>query len=589
MSVSPLAAPDAAPPAPSRRAWALLAALTVLVAALHLVGLDFHLPHHPQADEKPLWLQVQIARGVEVSPEERLLARCYPSLLGRVADAVIPAQATPVPGDVDSLRASVAHTGLWIRRIVAVLSALIVPATWLAARRLVRPETAWLATLLVATSTIAVWYSSMGRPHAVVAVFTTATVAASLRARASGLVRDFALAGVFAALAVGTLHSGACACAAVAAAWWWNARPRWGAPLGGAVIAAALVIASLLFFLRGEPLPDLRTETAAGDVLLSFFGMGVHNVDSGFFDGGGFARFARALRDYEPVLATLAIGGLAVAVARAWRARGPLGRGARAVAWTAAAHPLAHLALFGAYGDSFQRFWFPVLPALALLAAIGIDAAWRAPRPAARAVLRAAVAVLLAGQLAVVAKLAVLRVRDDTHELAAQWIVAHPEAAPFHVGPTVMLPLVPRDPQYRAELVPLRMFFIPWTAKLVREGEPWRAQGYDLHDPPMRREQDRDRLYGDLARWIYDRGLGVMFVERFYDGRRRPLQLLRAELLRRAPPIATFDPQPCDVPGTRPIEYLLDGPAAPEAWFAWSALWAARLGPELEVYTLTGE
>lgn len=578
-----LVPPDAVPPRPTRRAWAILAALTLLVAALHLVGLDWHLPHHPQGDEKVLWLQVQIARGREVSPAEALLARCYPSLLGRAADALVPAPPAGTPRDFDALDAAATRELFGIRLLVAICSAGLVPATWFAARRILKEHWAFLAAALASLSTIAVWYSSQARPHAVVAVFTTATVAASLRARTSGRIRDFVLAGAFAALAVGTLHSGACACAAVAAAWWWNVRPRFGRPLVGATLAAVLVFASLFVFLRGEPLPDLADGSKPGNSLLSFFGMGVHNVDAGFFDGGGFERFALALRDYEPVLATLVVLGLGAIVVSA--VRSGTDRARRAVALTAAAQPLTHLALFGAYGDSFQRFWFPVIPHLAILAVLGIAAVTSASSARVRPFVAGSIAVLLVAQLALALKIAVLRVRDDTHELAAAWIQAHPERAPFHVGPTVQVPLVPLDPEYRAEIARQRMFFMPWSATMARvDPDTRRALGLDLRDPPMRLAPERARLEKDSAGWLAELGPGVILLERFFDGRRMALQALRNELVRRGPPIAVFDPLPVEVPGARPIDYMLDGPHAPEAWMAWSLVWNTRLGPDIEVF-----
>lgn len=577
-----LAPIEVAPPRPTRRAWTILAALTVLAAVLHVVGLDWHLPHHPQGDEKVLWLQVQVARGADVTPEERLLARCYPSLLGRVADALVPVPPAVPPRDLDALRAAAVSDLFGIRLLVALVSAGLVPATWFLARRLLAEPWAFAAAGLAAVSTISVWYSSMARPHAVVAVFTTAAVATSLRARATGRVLDFATAGVFAALALGTLHSGACACAAVAAAWWWNARPRWGAPLVGAALAAGLVLAALLVFLRGEPLPDLPGAQEPGNALLSFFGMGVHNVDAGFFDGGGFLRFARAMRDYEPILASAAVAGIAGAIAAA---RGGVDRARQAVVWTVAAQPLAHLALFGLYSDSFQRFWFPLVPHLAILAVLGAAAVWSA----APARLRPAVAVVIAAlglvQVGVALKIAVLRVRDDTHEMAARWIQQHSERAPFLVGPTVHVPLVALDPAYRTDLRSSRMYFVPWELELARlEPSTRAALGVDLRDLPLRRTVERNVLEVHPDRFVDALGRATVLLEWIRDERRKMFRVLRAELARRGAPLAVFDPQPSAVAGARAIDYLLDGPFAPEEWFAWSVLCADRLGPPIEAF-----
>jgi len=239
----------------------------------------------------------------------------------------------------------------------------------------------------------------MARPHSIVTMFTTAAVAASSRARATGRVGDFALAGTFAALAVGALQSGVCACAAVAAAWWWNSRPRLGVPLLGVGVAALAVLGSLLVLFRGDPLPDIGPAKPPGNVVLAFFGLGVHDVDERFFDGGGFRRFVLAMRDDEPVLATLAAVGPVFVLADALR--GKVGRARRAVCATAAAQPLAHFALFGVCGDSFQRMWLPLIPCLAVLASFGIGAVLERATGRWRAAVVTSCAVLLSLQLAI--------------------------------------------------------------------------------------------------------------------------------------------------------------------------------------------
>lgn len=558
--------------------------MTAMFAVVHTIGLDWHLPHHGHTDEIVLWLQLQRERGLELQPHERLLALCYPSLLGKLASFFVPS-GTAVPTDFETLRNAAGRDVVGIRALVAVLSALVVPATWFVARRIVASPWAFLAAGLAGSSTIAIWYSSMGRPHAVVAVFTTATVAASLRARASGQFLDFVLAGAFAAAAVSTLHSGACACVAVAAAWFWCEKPRFGTPLAGAVAAAALVLTGILVFLRGESLPALEVQSAPGDDLLSFLGMGVHNVDTGYFNAGGFERFVRAMRDYEPVLSLLAIAGV-VALALAPSESGRTST-SRAVLRTWLAQPLAHLVLFGAYGDSFQRFWFPLIPHIAILATVGVATIVSASRGKFRLVPRLFVAALLVIQMVVAVKLVVLRARDDTYEVAAQWVRAHPEHAPFLAGPTVDLPLVPRDPAYRQRLLESRLSFMPWVQALGHVDPALRSRlQVELHDLPLRRREERERLTKDPARFVDDLGAGVVLVEHVRHDRRQMFGVLREELLKRGQPIATFEPQVLGVRGAQPIDYLLDGPHAPEAWFAWSALWAARLGPEIEVFEI---
>jgi len=218
-------------------------------------------------------------------------------------------------------------------------------------------------------------------------------------------------------------------------------------------------------------------------------------------------------------------------------------------------------------------------------AALGIGAVCERAVGRWRTAFVTGIALLLALQIAIAVKIAALRVRDDTHEIAAAWIVDHPEAAPFHIGPTVHLPLAPLDAGYRAELPLQRKFLVPWTANLLRLDPATRARiGLDLRDPPVRKTEERVRLERDPDPWLTGLGPGTLLVERFFDGRRPTFQALRAALVRRTQPVAIFHTFPIDVPGARPIDYMLDSSFAPEDWFAWSILWCSRLGPEIEAY-----
>ncbi len=555
---------------------------------MHVVGLGFHLPAHPHGDEKVLWLQLQDQRGVEVTHEERLLSRCYPGLIGCLAAATLAPPSEHRRGDVESLRRTAAQDILGLRALVAVLSAGIVPATWLVARRFLGARWALLAAGLASFSTISAWYSSMARPHAVVAAFVMGTVAASLRARESGRIRDFVLAGVLASLAFGSLHSGACAWAAIAAAWWWCARPRMGRPLAGLVLASTLLLAAFLALLRGEPPPDLASGGGGiGNALLSLLGMGVHGVDAAYFDGRGFQRLGRAALDYEPVLTlgvVLAVGGLLVRCLR--RSRWPE-RAGRAELWTAAAHPGAHLVLFGAYGNSFQRFWLPLIPAACLLAAYGAREILARTSGAARRWTAAALVLLGCLQIATAAKIVVLRSRETTHELAAAWIEEHAEAGTSFVGQSIHLPLVPRDATYRGRLLASRLHFVPWFAACAAlDAEERALLGHEFLDLPLERRAQRDLLQQDPEAYVTALGPCTVLLERAAADWRGTFHDLRGALLRQGRRVAEFDPQPRGVAGARSIQYLFDGPGAPERWFWWSILWAERLGPAIEAIAL---
>jgi len=162
--------------------------------------------------------------------------------------------------------------------------------------------------------------------------------------------------------------------------------------------------------------------------------LGEHTVYPSLFDGSGFLVLLDALRRVDPALLALSVLGALAALGAGLRRRARADGGSSqggAEAAVLAAYAVPMLVIFGLYGGSRERFFVPLAPYLALLAAYGVSVLAAAlTRGEERAGLRrlgGAVLALLALSLpaATSLQLARLRAATDTYELAAQWLQEH--------------------------------------------------------------------------------------------------------------------------------------------------------------------
>lgn len=386
---------------------------------------------------------------------------------------------------------------------------------------------------------------------------------------------------------MGTLQSGACVATAILAAWWWGERPRLGRPLVGLALAAALMIASIQVFLHSGPLPDAGAGGGGlWNGLLSWFGMGVHNVHAGFFNGEGFLRLWTTARDHEPVLAIGVVFGVAAFVLRRVRREDPLPRAAGRSVLVVGAHGFVHLGLFGWYGDSFQRMWLPLVPAAAILAVYGASETIRVARARARAFAIAAWSVLALLQLGIAGQMCVLRARDTTLDLATRWIGEHPEAEPVYLGQTIDVTIVPRDLRHREWMRSSRLHLVPWDKACAALDPAERERlGRELRNVPLEADAKRRQLTEDPARYVQELGRGVVLLERVPETWRRTFFVLRGALEQHARRVDFIPAGRREGLGAGPVQ-IFDGPLADDRWFWWRVLTVERLGPPIDVFEL---
>ncbi|MCE9593216.1 MAG: glycosyltransferase family 39 protein [Planctomycetes bacterium] len=412
--------------------WACVA-VTVFALALRLVGLGYLLPCWTEPDN------IYVGQAAMIrSPNPGADYATYPLLVGYTVLA-LPEDDVAVPADAPLERhlERASAPQLRTRWVVACLSALIAPATWFVARAFVGPGSSTVAALFAATSLLHLNFSQQARPHAPVTAALALALCFALRARRTGRTSDGWLAALAAMLPIGLLHTGVFALPPLFVAHVLrNGTRRARDPARLLVPLLCAVVAVLAFY------PSLRPGS---------FGLGAKSADSGlivgghlidwsWFDGSGFSVLLLGLWRNDPVLVVLAGVGVFCA-ARAWSRRTPSTPVADAAVVAAACVP--YLLVFGIYEKSYDRFALPLVPVLAVLAAVALrDVSAFASR--GRAVVAAFVVVLaLALPCFAATKLAWLRSRPDSIALAARWVGAHvePDVERLWLQPGMELPL----------------------------------------------------------------------------------------------------------------------------------------------------
>jgi hypothetical protein len=417
-------------------AHALLLAILALAAALRLAGLGFGLAPpepggptlHPLArpDEQYLW---NIAFGIQAGdPNPHFFM--YPTLLPGVlalADAAYVAVASLALGSREAVEQALLHDP----RALILIDRGVVAATGVATVLLVQrlaaigfgPGAGLLAALLLAVAPLHVRDSHFGVTDVPLAAWACLVLIQALRIEARGSLRDYALGGLFAGLALSTKYSGAALLAPIVAA---DLLARAGGaarPWRRLAVAVALVPAG---FVAGTPFavlawPEFRQGVVAQ--LLAQAGSDWLGVDL----GSGWWHHLRFTLWHglgPPLLAASLAGGV-VALRRAPRP---------ALVLLAFAAP--YYLVFGRGPLVFARYMVPLVPLLCVTAAVAVvAAAERLPRG------RLAGLLALAGAVAAPAlhdSLAQDRVlaRTDSRVLAARWLREHvePDATVFLVG-----------------------------------------------------------------------------------------------------------------------------------------------------------
>jgi hypothetical protein len=299
-------------------ALVLLAALTLFGLALRLTGLSFMLPHAWEPDSLVLVRQTEYIAAQTEDAQRDVFYGYYPHLIARLC-TIVPrerAEAAPVTVE-DHLRAASANR-LHIRGVLAALSVLIVPGTWLLARLFLRRAPALLACGLVSASVLQLWFAQETRPHAVASVFALLAVIAAVHLRRSPDVRAYVLAALATVFAACSLQNGIAVVIPLCAAH--VLREKGGmrhAHLAFAAILATVAVCVRLYYPFMFAATDGHDAAALG-VQGDQFNLSGHGIRLHDFDGRGFGIVLGALANYEPLMALLGVLGVAMVLVE-WR------------------------------------------------------------------------------------------------------------------------------------------------------------------------------------------------------------------------------------------------------------------------------
>lgn len=590
---------------PGAGVLAALAALFLVGLGIRLLGVDFCLPHMREMDSE-IVTQVSHLRGKPLRTRtNRIFYATYPMLTAACTWLGTSPPVPEVPPAEASLEEHLERAGddyEDTRRTVAVLSSLLVPVTWLLARRFVGPRWGLYAAGLACFSLLHVFFSQEARPHGPTAVCFVLTMLACFRVRARPTWGSYALAGLALALLLGFLHSGiAMGIPFVVAHWLREPQARAGGPAGWRRLIDPRLLATGGILLASIPAtywpmidPSLKdVESAVDEDVVAMPG---HVVKWSRFNGGGFETTIDTMRSYEPMLGLLALLALCVFVAtRIWPSipepDEPIGAARTARdrdAWIVLAFVLPYAFMISLWEENYERFVIPLLPFLATFVAwSGRELARRfAARigDGAGRIVTVGLVACLALPATASARLAWLRHRPDTIELATEWITTHlePGADRIFLTPWWDLPLARTDETLNEKLAG-RAFHVvsTWKQYQARQDQPLPEPRWPITTMVVLKEYDGQTVEG-LRAYLDFFGPGYYVV----DAKKRGhpwMRWMTDELASRGTRLARFSPDGPDGRWTYP---LFDQDGVAEDWpdLTPRVLRAVAVGPVVEIY-----
>jgi dolichyl-phosphate-mannose-protein mannosyltransferase len=591
----------------ARRAWMLAPILLLSLAglALRLTGIGCMLPQIPEQDNCYVMQVRLVADGSHESAIQWDYSK-YPHLISRLLLlAGDPDEAGgPPPRSLEEHLDLASRDSLRPRILIALIGALCVPATYALARQFLGAGWSLLAAAFLSTSLLHLSFSQQGRPHVAAAAFALMAVVAAVRVRRFGRILDYVLAGLAAALAIGTLHSGVAALLPIAAAHVLRERaaanpsssarrgPRWRAHAKLLIPLAIAALGVWLFY----PFSYNGAMPEAGPIGLeeNRLRLGGHRIEWAKLNGSGTPIVIESFWSYDPLLFVLAALGVAIWIWRRLRGAGgdrPPNPALAVVLWYA----LPYLFAICLYSDVYERFVIPLLPFLACTAAFSARAiASGVCRLFPRARERAAAAVgtivgllLLALPAFASVKLAVLKARPDTATLAAQWIRAHADSERDRIfmSTRIDLPLL-QDPDSLQRNVAegIWPWVFPWMcyqeARAPRiEGEP----RFQLLQLPRFQGSFWTDLKGDFAQAVRSLDARYVVCGSLYDGVAPPqYRRLYAGLCGTAVGVARFTPFIDADDTARPL--LFQETPTHSRTFLGAVLASERFGPGIQIF-----
>ena len=589
-----------------RRAVPWLVVLTVLALLVRLVGIDFGVPVWEEPDPD-IPIHVDTLRHDTVRANREFSERQYPHLIADLVSLLPPRPAPDEPGapaTVSEHLVNAAHSHVQSRIVVALLSVLLVPLTFLLASRFLRPWPSWFAAALVATSLLHVHFAQQARPHGAAATFFLAAVLCAMGLVRRADTRAYLACGISAGLAVGVLHSGVAVVIPLIVGYllrrgFARSRPDLRLLLPLLLVALSIRVFYPFLFDGSEALRPAAQNSAEPVLDSGTIVWAEHSVSLSQFAGGGFRVILLSLWNYDPVLlvaAALGAAGWLIAHRRGRREgwHGPQDDLRRREFITALSFALPYLLVIGLFEKTYERFVIPLLPYLACAAAWGLVAAARRLHLGRNARVCGAALVLVL-PTAVAVKLVWLRHQPDTLDQVANWIEANvepaPDGSPVWLEAPLDVPLLRTDASWSPPDHRRRALYTPWAMYQVRAVAPELGPRWDLRWMGPAWTPGAINPSRDPGAFIDALRPGVFVIEVFERRTDHELNVrLRQAFLARGRPLARFSPEGRGN-DEHPFFYQLsdhfnDDERTPVPHFVARMLRARSIGPTLEIYRL---
>ncbi len=393
-----------------------------MVAALvRIWGNDYGLPHTYHPDEGHIVNRAIRFHGGDLDPRFFNWPSLYMYLLSAVYGVVF-----GLPGVVESFSQDPVPFYLIGRTLTALMGTATIAVLYVLAAELYGVTVGLLASLFLTVNLLHIRDSHYITTDVPLTFLITVALLFVFRYWRDGRGRDAAWAGLVAGLAASMKYPGGLVLLPLALAhllrgrpprraWRWLASPTMilagGLALVGFLIGTPYAVLTPLAFVRGvlSELREVHTVQFGNEADMNAY---LFHLLHSFPEGMGVALFL------------LALSGLVVALLRHGRGEVIL-----------LAFPLPYFLVIGSWNSRFERYTLPLLPFLALLAALGLVvlATWlhqRAARLPGRLVgtwrpglgLALAAAVLVGPEVVRIGHWHVLLARPDTREVAGEWI-----------------------------------------------------------------------------------------------------------------------------------------------------------------------
>lgn len=555
-----------------------LIAITSLAGILRFSGLDYLLPLVIEPDPHIAGQVRTIETGSPSASESHDWPK-YPLIPAQLtvltSDPVpLPAKTAPLAEHLDAAMNPI----LRVRKTIAWLSLLLVPAGWLLARRFMSDAWALPAAYLAGMSLLAIHFGTQARPHAAAAAFPALTVVACMRLARAPTIKNYLLVTLAGALAIGCLQSAVALGFPVLVAHLLGGR-SFRHQLKLLIPCLGLFLSLYLF---SPFLFESVNLTQSDDII----GFGGHEMFLFGFRGGGIPIILRAVSGWEPALGAGAL--LALAYTLRERLTTGLTQQTRNERRIALAYVLPYLLVIGLNPRTYERFVLPLVP---FLATWSVWALYRMHSSGSKRLALSLTTLMCLIPTVAGVKLCMLRSRPTTLDLASDWLVSNAadSADPVYIFRPNTLPLFKTEESTELDEADNKLsdnWEMNWTG-YQRDHLQGRQQeqAWNLRFSPMSREHKRVAQMGsDPTGYLQSLEDGKLLVLEVYEDRRvlQEFNILTEAARDSYLKVAEFKPGPrMEIP----LRYQdITRPTAPS--FFLQVLRAQSFGPPLEIFAL---